>query len=265
VAGVQFPPVALFLLRVKKKCVFLPIMVDISVIIPAVGERDGILGTLDSILAQEGSFEVLVCTKEGDPTKDVVKNYALLHPDLDIYVVETNGPTYRSSLMNLGGAVAQGDVYLFLHADTSLPKDAFGSIQENLRDDHIVGGAFHLRFDYSHWFMHLVAGMSNVRLHTKNIMYGDQGIYVRSGDFCEMDGFNQCLTLFEDVDFSRRLRERGNLAFIKTPVTTSGQRFAKNGPVRQFLLNCYVKALYVLKVDTQTIRNKYEHGFHTFR
>ena len=49
--------------------------------------------------------------------------------------------------MHRGAAVARGDVFWFLHADTIVPEDSLDLIHEALRDEHVVTGNFDVRFD----------------------------------------------------------------------------------------------------------------------
>src|SRR5450759_3672298 len=58
-----------------------------------------------------------------------------------------SSPRGRATQMNAGAAVATGDVYIFLHADSVLPDDAFVAIERACAAPGVVGGAFRLCFN----------------------------------------------------------------------------------------------------------------------
>ena len=53
-------------------------------------------------------------------------------------------PKGRGVQMNKGASVARGEILLFLHADTMLPKGALNHIASIMRGNRYVGGAFDL-------------------------------------------------------------------------------------------------------------------------
>src|SRR5262245_52520577 len=53
----------------------------------------------------------------------------------------------RGAALNFGAAAAVGDVFLFLDADTLVPRGYDKAIQRALRDPHVVGGAFEFALD----------------------------------------------------------------------------------------------------------------------
>ena len=65
--------------------------------------------------------------------------------------------------MNLGAQSAQGDVFLFLHADTRLPKNALEKIEHAMAKPHVVGGGFARRYDSPSWFLRGACALAGVR------------------------------------------------------------------------------------------------------
>ena len=60
---------------------------------------------------------------------------------------------------------------------------------------------------------------------------GDQAIFVRRDIFDRLGGYRD-IPIFEDLDFSRRLRALGKTVTLTPPVYSSARRFAEKGPLR---------------------------------
>ncbi len=218
----------------------------ITVIIPALNEAKNIHGSLDSITKQQGEVEIIVvdgCSADG--TADVARRHAR------VISSEQRG---RAIQMNAGARHACGEVLVFLHADSRLPRNALSMLRSALADPRIVGGTFTLRFDSPQFLLRLIALFT--RFRSRFFHYGDQGIFVRRVVFEELRGFNQ-MPIMEDLDFLQRLRRRGCVTLIKEPVTTSARRFLRHGIVRQQLFDVLLVALYLLGVNPERLSKLY--------
>jgi hypothetical protein len=141
--------------------------------------------------------------------------------------------------MNLGAGHAQGEILLFLHADTILAPSGLDIIERTLKNEQIVGGGFARRFDSRSVLLKCTCLLAEVRNRALGWFLGDQAIFVRRSVFLRLGGFRN-MDRFEDLDFSRRLGRLGRLVTLRPPVTTSARRFEREGPfrrtVRDFLL-----------------------------
>ena len=133
----------------------------------------------------------------------------------------------RARQMNAGAARAQGEVLVFLHADTQLPA----------RADMLIGlalqqGAFWGRFDVRIQgpsnLLPVIAALMNLRSRWSGIATGDQAMFVRRDLFQRLGGFAD-QALMEDIDLSRRLRAVAPPACLRQPVHTSGRRWQTHG------------------------------------
>lgn len=140
----------------------------------------------------------------------------------------------RARQMNVGAAMGQGSVLLFLHADTELPPDWQRSLQAGL-----TGGAcwghFDVRIDGQSALLRVVAAMMNGRSRLSGIATGDQAIFMTRTAYDAVGGFpNQ--PLMEDIEISKRLLKLSRPACLRQRVTTSGRRWDTRGVWRTIFL-----------------------------
>lgn len=170
-----------------------------------------------------------------------------------------HGPRGRARQMNAGAAATTGDVLWFIHADCRVPAAALGQLRAVLADAGVVGGGLTLRFDRRSAGLTWLRVTSNLRARRLGWIFGDQAMFVRRDLFEAMGGFAD-LPLMEDFELSRRLRRRGRLAVLDATVTASARRLWAQGPWRMLVLMQWLKLLYLLGVDPEWIRERYEAG-----
>jgi glycosyltransferase involved in cell wall biosynthesis len=91
-------------------------MTTLSIIVPTLNEADGINAAMSSLqpLRDRGAEIIVVDGASDDRTADLAR------PNCDRLLLAPRG---RAAQMNAGAAAAQGQILLFLHADTRLPGD----------------------------------------------------------------------------------------------------------------------------------------------
>ncbi|MEX1994742.1 MAG: TIGR04283 family arsenosugar biosynthesis glycosyltransferase [Steroidobacteraceae bacterium] len=149
----------------------------------------------------------------------------------------------RARQMNAGAAAAHGDVYLFLHADTTLPADALDRVQEALREGARAWGRFDVALEGDGVVLALVAWLINLRSRLTGIATGDQAMFVTRRAFRALGGFPD-QPLMEDVELSRRLLSRSRPACLRERVVTSARRWQDRGTLRTILLMWRLRWLY---------------------
>jgi rSAM/selenodomain-associated transferase 2 len=221
----------------------------ISIVVPALNEAEGLGGFLDSLESQPEDREVIVSDGGSrDGTAEIAEGRARL----------VTAPPGRASQMNAGAAAAKGEIILFLHCDTLLPPGALALIEEAMRDPGAAGGGFTHRFDRDDRFSRFISLSANIRSRVWKLFFGDQAIFVRRDVFEKMGGF-PALPLFEDWDFSARLRGEGNIVLIEQPITTSGRRIEVWGKWRCFYIWWGLSILYALGVSPERLAWFYGH------
>ena len=208
--------------------------------------------TLDALQRNDRAHEVIVVDAGSfDATVDIaLENGAR--------VVSSN-VKQRAAQMNLGAESARGSVFLFLHADTRLPKDALARIRSTTARSRVVGGGFARRYDSPSRFLRVTCALAGMRTRLSGWFLGDQAIFVRREVFNILGGFRD-LNLFEDLDFSRRMRGEGRVVTLRPAVISSARRFSLCHPWRTTLSDLRTTWRYLRGVDPNQLAAEYYGG-----
>jgi rSAM/selenodomain-associated transferase 2 len=230
----------------------------ISVIIPTLNEERTIIATL----AHTGDlgFDELIVVDGGslDQTPVLVESYRLSTQSSARSPLRlVTAPPGRALQMNEGAKASRGEILLFLHADTQLPGDAKTLIDTILADQRMVGGRFDVRFDRPSMWGTMISRMMNWRSRMSGLATGDQALFVRRSIFEQMGGFAD-MPLMEDIEFSRRLKQKGVTAALTATVTTSFRRWEQHGPVRTILLMWTLRFLYWIGISPSHLAKWYK-------
>ena len=162
----------------------------------------------------------------------------------------------RATQMNCGAEAAQGDVLLFLHADTLLPDNAFDVIEQALASSKVVAGAFKLCFNCDKLSYKLVAFATNLRSRITHVFTGDQAYFMRANSFRAIGGYPD-QPLMEDLEIIARLRTIGRVVLVPSYVTTSARRHKKIGLLRSVLFMWYLRTLYTFGTSPLRLQQMY--------
>lgn len=168
-------------------------------------------------------------------------------------------PRGRACQMNAGAAAARGDVLLFLHADTELPRHADALVAAALGSAAVIWGRFDVRLSGHHPLLRVVAHLMNLRSRLSGIATGDQAIFVRRDCFRSVGGFPE-LPLMEDIAFSRTLKAIARPVCVATPVVTSSRRWEGQGILSTVLLMWRLRLAYALGANPRGLARAYERG-----
>jgi rSAM/selenodomain-associated transferase 2 len=227
---------------------------SISIIIPVWNETSVIDHSVERILSHEydDSFEVIVV--DGSPEGETVLSMR------EEKVKKLTAGRGRSRQMNKGAHHAEGEVLLFLHADTVLPENGLEEISAVMEKGDVVAGAFDLGIDSERPLFRLIENAASLRSRITRMPYGDQAIFVRSDYFRAMGGFRE-IPLMEDVDLMRRIKKAGDrICFIGNKVRTSPRRWEREGLLYCTLRNWTLISLYFLGVSPERLAKFYRSG-----
>ena len=158
----------------------------------------------------------------------------------------------RARQLAAGVRASDGDVVLFLHADTRLPAGWRAAVRDALRDEQVVGGAFRLCFDERSPVFRFIEWGARWRMRLWRFPYGDQALFVRRRALEAIGGIPE-VPLMEDLDLVYRLKRVGRLALLAAPVVTSARRYRAGGPLRTMLRHWVAAAAWTLGVDRRRI------------
>jgi rSAM/selenodomain-associated transferase 2 len=223
-----------------------------SVILPVLNEATVINGTIDSISAASSVDNCEIIVVDGSPDGETVR--ALERKEVKTLTAGKG----RARQMNAGAAAANGEILIFLHADTTLPRNAFHAISAALEKGNFVGGAFDLSIGSDRTAFRIIERAASFRSRITRVPYGDQAIFVRKKYFDAIGGFRE-IPLMEDVDLMRRIRKRGGrIRILPDRVQTSPRRWEKEGVFLCTLRNWMIRTLYHLGVSPERLVRFYE-------
>lgn len=218
-----------------------------SFIIPVWNEEAIISRTIEHVrsLGASGSAEIIVV--DGDPAGITVK--AARHAGVKTAISEKG----RGKQMNLGAALAEGEILIFLHADTLLPPDALKLIQTAMDDSSFVAGAFDLAIASERPVFRLIEKAASIRSHLTRIPYGDQAIFMRKKNFQDLGGFRG-IPIMEDVELMQRIKKRkGKICILRKAASTSPRRWEKEGIAYTTIRNWILLSLYLCGIEPESL------------
>lgn len=222
----------------------------LSIIIPAVDDAECLGTTLAALarLRHAGHEIIVVDGGSRDDTRGSARGYA------DRVLVAGRG---RARQMNAGAAAADGDVLVFLHADSLLPGDAEAAIAHALTIS--CWGRFDVRLRGREWSFRIIETFMNLRSRITGIATGDQAIFVEREVFAMVGGYPE-IPLMEDVAISRLLKAVARPACLRQRVVTSARRWRANGIARTVILMWRLRLAFALGADPRSLAHRYERG-----
>jgi cellulose synthase/poly-beta-1,6-N-acetylglucosamine synthase-like glycosyltransferase len=197
----------------------------ISFIVPAHNEEALIGDTLRILRAS--------ATELGEPFEVIVVDDA--STDATAEIAERSGAVVKrvecrqiAAVRNAGTKIAQGDVFIFVDADTHVPALTLKQAKAAL-DGGAVGGGSKFRFESGPAWSHL---LGDAVLAFMGAMSWAAGcfLFVRRADFEAVGGFDERYYASEEIVLSQALKGRGRMVIVDEPVVTSGRKAHLHGP-----------------------------------
>lgn len=226
---------------------------QLSIVIPTLNEAAGLRDHLEAlqVFRKAGHEVILVDGGSSDNSQQIAT------PLVDIIV---ESPAGRATQMNSGAAKATGDLLLFLHADTVLPLQTPSLIAGALCDGTSLGGPgwgrFDVRLSGNHPMLRIVERLMNWRSCLTGIATGDQAMFMTKQIFQQVGGFPE-IALMEDIEISKRLKQKGRPACIDVPVITSSRRWEQRGILRTILLMWRIRLAYFFGATPEQLSSIY--------
>ena len=143
-----------------------------------------------------------------------------------------------AAVRNAGAEVATGNVFVTIDADSQMSPRALREVESLLGTGRVVGGGTAVVPERSS--VGIRATLAVMEATTWLARISGAMFWCRAEDFRTIGGFNEALTLAEDLDFARRLRALGiatGRRFVKlrsAPVTICTRKFDRLGDWHMF-------------------------------
>ncbi len=221
----------------------------LSIIIPTLNEATVIGSSLSTLTSlREAGHEVIVV--DGGSHDDTLQ---LAQSRADQIFTANKG---RASQMNKGAEIANGDILVFLHVDSTLPPNADSLIIEGLKQNNKTWGRFDVQLAGRQPFLRIVETLMNWRSRISGIVTGDQCLFVCRELFDRIGGFPE-IALMEDIAISKRLKRYGQPLCISRRVIASSRRWERQGTLRTILLMWRLRLGYFLGESPEHLARRY--------
>lgn len=194
----------------------------ISIVIPAHNEEDYLRQTLHSIKNQSyRNYEVIVvangCT---DKTEEIVQKR-------EVKLLSIPRPNV-SRARNYGASKANGDILMFLDADTTLENDSLKKIKDNFTEQYSVATT-RSKADLPDFKFKLAQSFKNVVNITKLYKGCSGALICRREDFDKVNGYDPNIIVKEHKKLTNHLLKHGKFLCVNTYTTTSMRRLKNWG------------------------------------
>lgn len=203
------------------------LMPKVSVIIPAANEEKYLKETLDSLKRQTYSnIEIIVVVNGSkDRTLEIAQQYTGKS-------LNFSSPLAPSAARNEGAGIADGEIFLFLDADTQPSPNVIEKIVNALSYSSNTAGTCSAKIKEKNIRPKLFFGIKNL-IHRLKLYKGftDGVLFCQRELFFKINGFDSNKRVAEFRDFMIRARKLGVLYKFLSDcyVVTSARRFEKQG------------------------------------
>ncbi len=217
----------------------------ISVVIPAFNEEKFIRKTIESVLRSGafylgGGIEIIVVDNNStDATARIARKSGAR------VVYEPKNQIARAR--NAGAEAAQGELLVFLDADTTIEGDILNKVAQHLSGGAVIGGGAWV-VPNSGWFGRLVFILINISLSFKNMTIGPF-LYCNRKDFEKVGGFDEAYYAAEEFSLAKRLKKEGKsrnkkwriIKYSKShKIVTSNRKFQRFGGLEMASQNAHL-------------------------
>ncbi len=204
-------------------------MPKISIIIPTYNESQHLPLLLSdlSIINQEIEIIIVDCNSL-DKTRDIAKIY-----ETKLFnSIEKN----RGLQLNIGATKAEGEWFLFIHADSRLDNGWFKKVELLISNNENIIYFFKFKINNKKFIYRVLEIVVNLRSYIFKDPYGDQGLLIHRTTYFKNKGFKK-IPLMEDVDFIKRIKNKLPLKMLNIPIYTSSRKWEKTNIIFQAFKN----------------------------
>lgn len=178
----------------------------------------------------------------------------------------------RALQMNEGAYQANGDLIVFLHADTRAPKNLVSIAFTTLQNKKITLAGFTSIMKGKENVRKFISIQNNLKTYLGafiynpfrclcfgfRLLFGDQVMFCRKSDFIKIGGFNHDLPIMEDADLCLRINKLGKIKQLKEKVYSSDRRVAALGMFHSYILYLKIYFFWRLGASPIWLKKQYE-------
>ena len=200
----------------------------ISIIIPTLNEEKFLPLLIDSIKKQNFSDYEIIVSDGG--SKDNTKKIAIDNNCKFVLDTEHHHPSWQR---NNGAAIAQGEILLFLDADTILQKNFLEKIFNEFNNKELFGAGFYIKFNPNKPTYNIYSFLYNFFCFCRQYFAPASigaGIVARRETHELIKGFDTEIFVAEDYDYCFRISRKGKFRMITScKLLYSSRRLQKEG------------------------------------
>ncbi|MBZ0256533.1 glycosyltransferase [bacterium] len=196
------------------------IKMDYSFVIPAYNEERRIARCIasvrESMLALPREYEIIVADDDSDDAT------AATAEQLGARVVKS-GKRNIGATRNVGAANAQGEIVVFVDADSMVTSETLCAMDEALQRG-VIGGGAAIQWSSRAGF---VADLCRIGWNTVSRLFrmpAGSFFFVNKEAFDAVGGFNEAYFATEELHLGKDLKRLGRLTVVKAPILTSPRK-----------------------------------------
>jgi rSAM/selenodomain-associated transferase 1/rSAM/selenodomain-associated transferase 2 len=217
-----------------------------SVIIPTLNEELFIAKNVE--LIRNANPEAEIIAADGGSDDETLTIAA----DKNVKIINcTKG---RGIQLNDGAQSADGEILIFLHADTFLPQNAFELFEKYFEKEENKICRFKLGFDIENSLLNIYSRFS--KYDSVLTRFGDMCIAVRKNFYYNLGGYPNW-NYFEDVEFLKNASKQTKIFTFPQNVVSSARTFTKYGLINQQIANGNSMLKYILGFRKFIEENRY--------
>ena len=239
---------------------------NVSIIVPTLNEEKILPDLIKNIKSLNPKpFEVIFVD---GPSKD---NSSCIIEQSGFDLIKLVGKG-RALQMNEGAYQANGELIVFLHADTIVPQDLVEVVNETMSNKNVTLAGFTSIMKGADKTRRFITIQNKLKTYFGALLYhpircvcfgfrllfGDQVMFCRKADFIKIGGFNHELPIMEDADLCLRINKLGSIKQINKRVYSSDRRVAALGMMRAYLRYLKIYFFWRLGASPNWLKAQYE-------